>query len=76
MEKLEKKARRKLELIISRSGSRGKMFIDNSQITNLSMQEANGVAMNTANRNAINASLRAASLSASGGMNPFMFGRM
>ena len=56
----------------------GQSFIYNSQhnILNTSIQEANRFAMDEANRAAINASLQAASLSMSGGMNPFMFGMM
>ena len=54
----------------------GQQFIDNSHVTNLSVQQANQFAMQEANRAAINASLQASSLSMSGGMNPFMFGMM
>ena len=57
----------------------GKSFVNNNRMMNDAMmnntiQQANQYAMEQANRAAINASLQAASLSMSGGMNPFMFG--
>ena len=58
----------------------GKSFVNNRMMNNAMMnntiQQANQHAMEQANRAAINASLQAASLSISGGMNPFMFGMM
>ena len=59
----------------------GKSFVNNNRMMNNAMmnntiQQANQYAMEQANRAAINASLQAASLSISGGMNPFMFGMM
>ena len=59
----------------------GKSFVNNNRMMNDAMmnntiQQANQYAMEQANRAAINASLQAASLSISGGMNPFMFGMM
>ena len=59
----------------------GKSFVNNNRMMNNAMmnntiQQANQHAMEQANRAAINASLQAASLSISGGMNPFMFGMM
>ena len=52
----------------------GKSFVNSSIMMNNTVQQANQYAMEQANRAAINASLQAASLSMSGGMNPFMFG--
>lgn len=54
----------------------GKSFVNSSVMMNNTIQQANQFAMEQANRAAINASLQAASLSMSGGMNPFMFGMM
>ena len=54
----------------------GKSFVNNNRMMNNTIQQANQHAMEQANRAAINASLQAASLSMSGGMNPFMFGMM
>ena len=59
----------------------GKSFVNNNRMMNNTMmnntiQQANQYAMEQANRAAINASLQAASLSMSGGTNPFMFGMM
>lgn len=54
---------------------KGKIFINNNpHLLDIPIQQANQVAMQEATRASINASLQAASLSASGGMNPFMFG--
>lgn len=50
--------------------------INNQNMLNEHIRQANEFAMNQANTAAINAGLQAASLSASGGMNPFMFGMM
>lgn len=76
-----KEAERKWDLLASRTeymlrASSGRRFVDNSHIMNLSIQQANQFAMEQANRASINASLQAASLGMSGGMNPFMFGMM
>lgn len=54
----------------------GKSFVNNSEMMNNTIRQANQYAMEQANRAAINASLQAASLSMSGGTNPFMFGMM
>ena len=54
----------------------GKSFVNNRAMMNISVQQANRFAMEQATRASINASLQAASLSMSGGMNPFMFGMM
>lgn len=75
-EKLAREAKRKLDRIISQSESRGQIFLDNSHIMSLPMEEANRITMNKTTRNAINASMQAASLSISGGTNPYMFGMM
>lgn len=77
----KKEAERKWDLLASRteymlSASRGRRFIDNSHIMNLSTQQAIQLAMEQTTRASINASLQAASLSMSGGMNPHMFGMM
>ena len=54
---------------------KGEIFINNNpHLLDIPIQQANQVAMQEATRASINASLQAASLSASGGMNPFMFG--
>lgn len=56
---------------------KGKTFINNNRhLLDMSIQQANQFAMQEATRASINASLQAASLSASGGTNPFMFGMM
>ena len=54
----------------------GKSFVNSSAIINNTVHQANQYAMEQTNRAAINASLQAASLSMSGGTNPFMFGMM
>lgn len=60
------------------SAKRGAEFINTHQhrFMDMSILQANQFAMEQATRASINASLQAASLSASGGMNPFMFGMM
>ena len=74
--KLEKKLKQKYSI----HEKIGKSFVNNRMMNNTMMnntiQQANQHAMEQANRAAINASLQAASLSISGGMNPFMFGMM
>ena len=74
--KLEKKLKQKYGI----HEKIGKSFVNNRMMNNAMMnntiQQANQHAMEQANRAAINASLQAASLSISGGMNPFMFGMM
>ena len=62
--------------INARTKKIGKSFVNSSIMMNNTVQQANLYAMEQANRAAINASLQAASLSMSGGMNPFMFGMM
>ena len=54
----------------------GRRFVNNNHFMNLSVRQANQFAMEQATRASINASLQAASLGMSGGMNPFMFGMM
>lgn len=57
------------------SVKRGAEFINaHHHFMDMSIRQANQFAMEQATRASINASLQAASLSASGGMNPFMFG--
>ena len=80
--KLEKKLK-KLKKLKQKYGiyeKNGKSFVNNRMMNNRMMnntiRQANQHAMEQANRAAINASLQAASLSMSGGMNPFMFGMM
>ena len=78
--KLEKKLK-KLKQKYGIHEKIGKSFVNNNRMMNNTMmnntiQQANQHAMEQANRAAINASLQAASLSISGGMNPFMFGMM
>ena len=74
--KLEKKLKQKYGI----HEKIGKSFVNNRMMNNAMMnntiQQANQHTMEQANRAAINASLQAASLSISGGMNPFMFGMM
>ena len=54
---------------------KGKTFISNNRhLLDMSIQQADQFAMQEATRASINACLQTASLSASGGMNPFMFG--
>lgn len=73
----EKNAKKKNKLDdIKTQTNIGKSFVDGSAMMNNTIQQANQYAMEQANRAAINASLQAASLSISGGMNPFMFGMM
>ena len=80
----EAKFEKKLKKLKQKYGiyeKNGKSFINNNRMMNNAMmnntiQQANQHAMEQANRAAINASLQAASLSMSGGMNPFMFGMM
>ena len=73
----EKNAKKKNKLNdIKTQTNIGKSFVDSSAMMNNTIQQANQYAMEQANRAAINASLQAASLSISGGMNPFMFGMM
>lgn len=55
---------------------KGEMFINNNHLLDMSIQQANQIVNREAARAAINASLQGASLSASGGTNPFMFGMM
>ena len=69
--KLEKKLKQKYGIY----EKNGKSFVNNRMMNN-TIRQANQHAMEQANRAAINASLQAASLSMSGGMNPFMFGMM
>lgn len=76
-----KEAQRRSDLLASRTAymlraANGRRFIENSHVMNLSIQQANQFTMESATRASINASLQAASLSMSGGMNPFMFGAM
>ena len=60
---------------IKELAKKGEIFINNNpHLLDIPIQQANQVAMQEATRASINASLQAASLSASGGMNPFMFG--
>ena len=73
--KLEKKLK-KLKQKYGIYEKNGKSFVNNNRMMNNTIQQANQHAMEQANRAAINASLQAASLSMSGGMNPFMFGMM
>ena len=73
--KLEKKLKQKYGIY----EKIGKSFVNNNRMMNNTMmndtiRQANQYAMEQANRAAINASLQAASLSMSGGTNPFMFG--
>ena len=79
-EAIAKKEAEKVNKIKTRINARtkkiGKSFVNSSIIMNNTVQQANLYAMEQANRAAINASLQAASLSMSGGMNPFMFGMM
>lgn len=73
----EKNAKKKNKLNDIKTQTKiGKSFIDSSAMMDNTIQQANQYAMEQANRAAINASLQAASLSISGGMNPFMFGMM
>ena len=80
----EAKLKKKLKKLKQKYGiyeKIGKSFVNNNRMMNNTMmnntiQQANQHAMEQANRAAINASLQAASLSISGGMNPFMFGMM
>ena len=80
----EAKLKKKLKKLKQKYGiyeKNGKSFVNNNRMMNNAMmnntiQQANQHAMEQANRAAINASLQAASLSISGGMNPFMFGMM
>ena len=80
----EAKLKKKLKKLKQKYGiyeKIGKSFVNNNRMMNNAMmnntiQQANQHAMEQANRAAINASLQAASLSISGGMNPFMFGMM
>ena len=51
-------------------------ILNNNHLMNMQIQQANQFAMDAANRASINAALQGASLSISGGMNPFMFGTM
>lgn len=60
----------------ARTKKNGKSFVNSSAIINNTVHQANQYAMEQTNRAAINASLQAASLSMSGGTNPFMFGMM
>ena len=54
---------------------KGKTFINNNRyLLDMSIQQADQFAMQEATRASINACLQAASLSTSGGMDPFMFG--
>ena len=69
--KLEKKLK-KLKQNYGIYEKNGKSFVNNNRM--MIIQQANQHAMEQANRAAINASLQAASLSMSGGTNPFMFG--
>ena len=73
--KLEKKLK-KLKQKYGIYKKNGKSFVNNNRMMNNTIRQANQYAMEQANRAAINASLQAASLSMSGGMNPFMFGMM
>jgi hypothetical protein len=77
----KKEAQRRSDLLASRTAYmlnavNGRQFVNNNHIMNLSVQQANQFAMEQATRASINASLQAASLGMSGGMNPFMFGMM
>ena len=75
----EAKPKKKLKKLKQKYGiyeKIGKSFVNNNRMMNNTIQQANQHAMEQANRAAINASLQAASLSISGGMNPFMFGMM
>ena len=80
----EVKLKKKLKNLKQKYGiyeKNGKSFVNSNRMMNNAMmnntiQQANQHAMEQANRAAINASLQAASLSISGGMNPFMFGMM
>ena len=49
---------------------------NNNALLNMQIQQAQQWAMEQANRASINAALQTASLSMSGGTNPFMFGMM
>lgn len=77
----KKEAERRWDLLASRTeymlrAAKARSVVNNSRIMDLSIQQANQFAMEQATRASINASLQAASLSMSGGMNPFMFGMM
>ena len=64
------------KLYNARTTKIGKSFVNSSVMMNNTVQQANQYAMQQATRASINASLQTASLSMSGGMNPFMFGMM
>lgn len=51
-------------------------ILNNNHLMDMQVRQANQFAMDAANRASINAALQSASLSMSGGMNPFMFGMM
>ncbi len=59
---------------LRRLATKGQRFINNQQIMDMSLSQANQIAIQQNTRASINSSLMAASLGASGGMNPFMFG--
>ena len=62
---------------VDKNVKKGKTFINNNyHLLDMSIQQADQFAMQEATRASINACLQAASLSASGGMDPFMFGIM
>lgn len=56
--------------------NKGKMFINQMTNNDIAISQMNNWAMQEATRQSINASLMGASLSMSGGTNPFMFGMM
>ena len=77
----KKEAKRRSDFLASQTAYmlravNGRQFVNNNRIMDLSAQQANQFAMEQATRASINASLQAASLGMSGGMNPFMFGMM
>ena len=75
----EAKLKKKLKKLKQKYGiceKIGKSFVNNNRMMNNTIQQANQYTMEQANRAAINVSLQAASLSMSGGTNPFMFGMM
>lgn len=77
----KEEAERRWDLLASRTeymlrAAKARSFVNNSRFMDLSIQQAGQIAMEQSTRASINASLQAASLSMSGGMNPFMFGMM
>lgn len=74
--KTKKVSKQKTKLSISKRAIKDWINNNNNNLLNMQIQQANQFAMEQATRASINASLQAASLSMSGGTNPFMFGMM